>query len=90
MVAYLGSVIERPAIVSRIQKIKIVKHVNGKEILVSHWVAKCEWFKEHKEKDYFAYNCQIKVWDTEFKEDLVNNFALIKIVGRRYICKNKI
>lgn len=30
MVAYLGSVIERPAIVSRIQKIKIVKHVNGK------------------------------------------------------------
>ena len=90
-IRYPGCAVERPAIVSRIYKIKVVKHVNGKGTFVSHWVAQGDWFKEHKEKNYFSYNCQTKVWNTEFEQDLVNNFVPIKFAGRRYICckKNK-
>ena len=55
------------------------------------WVCKCYWLKAHNQKNYFGFNCPIKIWDTELEPTINNQFIPLKFIkGHVALCKENV
>ena len=73
---------QRPAVVEDLLEVGVIREVDGKEKLVFHLIAECNFFKCTRHINFYGSNNPLKLWDTQFEVSL---FVPVKFIRGRYV-----
>lgn len=74
---------KRPAIITELLQVMIVKHCDGKDVSVSHIIADCKFLRQSQYKNHFGVNNPVKLWCVELEESCI---IPIKFISGRFVC----
>lgn len=74
---------KRPAIITELLEVLVVKSLNGKDVSVPHVVAECRFLQKVKYKNHFGVNNPVKLWSVEMENSCI---IPLKFISGRFVC----